>query len=188
MDSTNQVTQLLQDWREGRKAAVDELVPLVYAELRKLAAGHLAREQGACTLEPTALIHEAYMRMVDQNLPAFQNRSHFFGVAANLMRQILVDHARSRRAAKRGGGLQPVTLDRAVIFDASNVEDMLGLDEALDKLNEMDPRKVKVLEMRYFGGLSLDEIAEATGISVPTVTRDLRMAEAFVLRELNPKP
>lgn len=178
------VTELLADLHSGRKGALNELVPMVYSELHRLAASQL-RNESSLTVKPTALIHEAYMRLAGQKLPEMRSRAHFFGLAAHLMRQILVDHARGRLAAKRGGGGRPVTLDRAIILDGTNVDTVVAVDIALEKLAAMDERKGKVIEMRYFGGLSLDEIASVLEISVPTVTRDLRMGEAFILRELH---
>ncbi|MBI4910882.1 MAG: sigma-70 family RNA polymerase sigma factor [Acidobacteria bacterium] len=178
------VTELLADLHGGRKDALNEIVPLVYAELHRLAACQL-RNEHAFTVQPTALIHEAYLRLAAQRLPEMQSRAHFLGLAAHLMRQILVDHARGRMAAKRGAGARAVTLDRAVILDTRNIDSVVSLDLALQRLATVDERKGKVVEMRYFGGLGLDEIAEALGISVPTVTRDLRMGEAFLLRELH---
>jgi RNA polymerase sigma-70 factor, ECF subfamily len=179
------ITRLLHDWRGGKKAALDELTPLVYQELHRLAASYLRRDRPDHTLQPTALIHEAYMRMVSQDMPDWKSRTHFFGVAAHLMRQILVDHARKYHAAKRGEGKKKVALEDAVIFSEEKSTDLMLLDDALTKLSGVDPRKCEVLEMRYFGGLSVQETAEALGISVATVGRDLRMAEAWLRRELS---
>ena len=178
------VTELLADLHSGRRDALNEIVPLVYSELHRLAACQL-RNEHAFTVQPTALINEAYMRLAAQRLPEMRSRAHFLGLAAHLMRQILVDHARGRMAAKRGSGSKAITIDRAVVLDARNLDSVVSLDLALEKLAAVDERKGKVLEMRYFGGLSLEEISEALGISVPTVTRDLRMGEAFLLRELH---
>ena len=181
---SQQITQLLQDWREGKKTALDQLTPLVYKELRKLAVTYLRRDRPDHTLQPTALIHEAYIRMVNQDLPDWKSRTHFFGVAANLMRQILVDHARKHHAAKRGAGSKKVTLEDALVFSEEKGSELLLLDEALTQLAVVDPRKARVIELRYFAGLSVNETAEALGISVATTGRDLRMAEAWLRREL----
>lgn len=181
---SQQITQLLQDWREGKKTALDQLTPLVYKELRKLAVAYLRRDRPDHTLQPTALIHEAYIRLVNQDLPDWKSRTHFFGVAANLMRQILVDHARKHYAAKRGAGLKKVTLEDALVFSEEKGSELLLLDEALTQLAVVDPRKARVIELRYFAGLSVNETAEALGISVATTGRDLRMAEAWLRREL----
>lgn len=182
---SNQVTRLLVDWQRGDKAALDELIPLVYHELRKLAAGYLGNERRDHTLQPTALIHEAYLRMVDQDLPQWQNRAHFFGVAARLMRQILVDNARSQKADKRLGGRQKISLDDAPpIFTREDAAKLLTLNDALTKLDSLDKRKARVVEMRAFGGMSVADTAEALGISEPTVKRDMRIAQAWLRREL----
>lgn len=181
----NQVTRLLVDWQHGDKAALDDLMPLVYHELRKLAAGYLRDERRNHTLQPTALIHEAYLRMIDQNLPEWQNRAHFFGVAARLMRQILVDHARTRGASKRGGEQPKISLDDAPpIFTREDTTGLLMLDEALTKLASFDERKVRVVEMRAFGGMTVEDTARALGVSEPTVKRDMRLAQAWLRREL----
>ena len=179
------VTRLLIDWQGGDKAALDDLMPLVYHELRKLAAGYLRAERQDHTLQPTALIHEAYLRMVDQDLPEWQSRAHFYGVAARLMRQILVDHARTRGASKRGGEQPKLSLDDAPpIFTHEDATSLLMLDEALTKLAAFDERKSRVVEMRAFGGMSVEDTACALGVSEPTVKRDRRLAQAWLRREL----
>lgn len=181
----SQVTRLLLDWQEGNKDALDQLMPLVYQELHKLAAGYLRREQKAQTLQPTVLLHEAYVRMVEQELPRWESRAHFFGVAARLMRQILVDHARTRNAFKRGGEFQKISLDDAApVFSHNDSAALLSLDSALIKLAAFDERKARVLEMRAFGGMTATETAVALGVSEPTVKRDMRMAQAWLRREL----
>ena len=181
----NQVTRLLINWRHGDKAALDDLMPLVYHELRKLASGYLRSERRDHTLQPTALIHEAYLRMIDQDLPEWESRAHFYGVAARLMRQILVDHARGRRATKRGGVQPKVSLDDAPpIFTHEDATSLLMLDEALTKLAAFDERKSRVVEMRAFGGMSVEDTACALGVSEPTVKRDMRLAQAWLRREL----
>jgi RNA polymerase sigma-70 factor, ECF subfamily len=181
----NQVTRLLVDWQHGDQAALNDLMPLVYHELRKLAASHLRNERRDHTLQPTALIHEAYLRMVDQDLPEWQNRAHFFGVAARLMRQILVDHARSRGASKRGSAQPKVSLDDApTVFIDEDATSLLILDDALTRLAAFDQRKSGILEMRVFGGMSVEDTACALGVSEPTVKRDMRLALAWLRREL----
>jgi RNA polymerase sigma factor (TIGR02999 family) len=181
----NQVTSLLIDWQHGDKAALDHLMPLVYHQLRKLAAGYLGHERRDHTLQPTALIHEAYLRLVDQDLPEWQNRAHFFGVAARLMRQILVDHARTQNASKRLGGKQKISLEDAPpVFTHGDAASLLTLDDALKKLAQLDQRKARVVEMRAFGGMSVEDTAVALGVSEPTVKRDMRFAQAWLRREL----
>ncbi len=176
------LTLLLAQWAKGDQQALDELTSLVYKELRQLAASQLRRERRSHTLQPTALVHEAYMRLVDQKKPNWQSRSHFFGVAARLMRQILVDHARRRQAGKRAG--LKVSLEEAVSFEQDRSRDLVALDLGLTALEKIDPRKCKAVELRYFGGLSMDEIAHALDVSPVTVRRDLRMAEAWLHHEL----
>lgn len=182
MCGTHDVTLLLAEWTKGNARALDELTPLVYSELRKLAMGYLRKEQKGHTLQPTALVHEAYLRLVDQTRPSWENRSHFYGVAARLMRQILVDHARRKQAAKRAG--LKVPLEQAVSFAQDRRHDLVALDIGLTALEKLDPRKCKVVELRYFGGLSMDEIARSLEVSTVTVRRDLRMAEAWLHREM----
>jgi len=182
MSATHNVTRLLVEWANGNKMALDDLTPLVYKELRQLAASHLRRERKSHTLQPTALVHEAYVRLVDQKNPDWQNRSHFYGVASRLMRQILVDHARKRQAGKRAG--RRVSLEEAVGFHQERSRDLLALDSSLTALEKFDPRKSKAMELRYFGGLSMEEIAQALDVSAVTVRRDLRLAEAWLNREM----
>ena len=184
-DGPNQVTQLLVDWKLGDVDALDRLIPLVYRELRRLAAGYLRNERVSHTLQPTALLHEAYIRMVDQEMPEWQNRAHFFGVAARIMRQILVDHARTHKASKRGAELKKLSLDEAQMILTSNSRPtVLALDEALTKLGALDERKARVVEMRAFGGMSVEDTALALGVSEPTIKRDMRFAQAWLRREL----
>lgn len=182
MSATHDVTELLVEWRNGDQSALQDLTPLVYAELRKLAGGYLRKERKSHTLQPTALVHEAYLRLVGQNHPNWQNRSHFFGVAARLMRQVLVDYARSRKADKRAG--QTVSFAETVSFQPQRNQDLLALDHSLTALAQLDPRKCTVVELRYFGGLSMDEIARMLDVSTVTVRRDLRMAEAWLHRQM----
>ena len=180
------VTRLLHAWREGDVAARDELMPLVYDELRRRAAAYLRRER-ANTLQPTALVHEAYLRMVDQRAP-WRNRSQFFGVAAEMMRRILVDRARARRAAKRSGQWARVTLDEGVAVASASEVDVLDLDAALTRLAALDPRKSRIAELRFFGGLSLQETGEVLDVSIATVERDWQFARAWLYDALSNPP
>ncbi len=182
MSATHEVTLLLAEWAKGNQQALDKLTPLVYRELRQLAASCLRKERQGHTLQPTALVHEAYLRLVDQRNPSFQDRSHFFGVAARLMRQILVDHARRRQAGKRAG--LKVPLEEAVSFQQERSRDLVALDSGLSALEKLDARKCKAVELRYFGGLSMEEIAQTLDVSPVTVRRDLRMAEAWLHHEM----
>jgi RNA polymerase sigma factor (TIGR02999 family) len=178
------VTQLLIEWKNGNKAALDLLVPLVYRELRRLADHYLRDESAAITMQPTALVHEAYLRLVAQNLPDWQSRSHFYGVAARLMRQILVDHARRRGSAKRGSGAEKVSIEDAVSFSPARGRDIEQLDDALTALAALDGRKAEIIELRYFGGFGLEEISQSLSISAATVCREQRVAEAWLHREM----
>jgi RNA polymerase sigma-70 factor (ECF subfamily) len=180
-----EVTNLLVEWKQGNKAAMDLLTPLVYNELRRLAERYLRNERSAATLQPTALVHEAYLRLVAQSMPDWESRAHFFGVAAHLMRQILVDHARKHRSAKRGGGIEKMSIDEIVGLGAEKPGDIIALDDALRGLQEIDERKAKVIELRFFGGLSVDETAVALGVSPATIGREQRLAEAWLHRELS---
>jgi RNA polymerase sigma-70 factor (ECF subfamily) len=181
MSDTHDVTRLLDQWAKGDRRAFDELTPLVYKELRQLAASYLRGERKSHTLQPTALVHEAYLRLVGQRNPHFENRSHFFGVAARLMREILVDHARRRQTLKRAG--LSVQLDEAMNLP-NRSSDLMALDVGLRALEKFDERKCKAVELRYFGGQSIDEIAQILQISEVTVRRDLKMAEAWLQREM----
>jgi RNA polymerase sigma-70 factor, ECF subfamily len=178
------LTLLLGEVKSGDKQALDRLVPIAYAELRRLADSYLRRERNDHTLQPTALVHEAYVRLVDQNQPDYRNRAHFFGVAAQVMRQILVDHARTRNAGKRGGGEAKIPLDSVAEASETHPETFLDLDFALRKLEERDPRKARVIEMRFFGGLTAEESAALLEVSVETIRRDLRLGQAWLQREL----
>lgn len=182
---SNQVTELLVRWRGGDKAALDSLMPLVYAELRRIANHYLQRERSDHTLQSTALVHEAYVRLTQQDLPQWQNRAHFFAVAAQLMRQILVDHARSHRASKRGGSVYKLALEDAE--EQANVldVDIVALDDALKSLAVMDTQQSRVVELKFFGGLSVEDTAEVLGVSASTVKRDWTTARAWLFRELN---
>lgn len=184
-NSTTAVTSLLGRWRSGDREALDSLIPLVYSELRRIAQYYLHNERPGHTLQSTALVHEAYVRMIQQDLPEWQNRAHFFAVAAQLMRQILVDHARASRAGKRGGGVCKVGLEEAE-QDALQIDvDILALDEALKTLSSMDPQQAKVVELKFFGGLSIEDTAEVLQISTSTVKRDWITARAWLHRELD---
>ena len=178
------VTRLLIEWKSGDKHAADLLIPLVYGELRRLADHYLRDERAADTLQPTALVHEAYMRLVAQSLPDWESRSHFFGVAAHLMRQVLVDHSRRRRSVKRGGGASALPIEDALSFAPERGRDIEALDDALNALAAIDERKSKVIELRFFGGFSMEETAQALGISVATLGREQRLAEAWLHREV----
>lgn len=183
--TSHEVTQLLLAWNEGDKQALDRLVPLVYEELRRLAQSYMRRERAGQTLQTTALIHEAYLRLIDADNVQWQNRAHFFGVAARLMRQILVAAARERGAQKRGGGAQQVSLDEAMMIDEGLDEDLVALDEALGALAQLDARKARVVEMRFFGGLTEEEVAAALDVSAETVRRDWRLARSWLRRRLS---
>ena len=185
MASTNQVTLLLQRWKDGDGDAVKHLTPIVYNELRRLAAYYLRDEHAADTLQPTSLVHEAYIRLVAQDIPDWESRGHFFAVAAHLMRQILVDHARKHNSEKRGGGAPVVSMEEALSFAPVKSKEILALNDALDTLAAIDERKSKILELRFFGGFSVDETAQALNISVATVGREQRLAEAWLHRELS---
>jgi RNA polymerase sigma factor (TIGR02999 family) len=181
------VTKLLVEWRQGDASAIDRLTPLVYAELRSLAGGLLRRERAGHTLQPTELVHEAYLKLVHEDERGFSSRAHFLAVAARHMRQILVDHARRRGRLKRGGGVRPVTCDLTAIASAEAPVDLLILDEALSAMSVVDERKSRILEMYYFGGMSQEEIAEVVGVHENTVARDLRLACAWLQVRLQPK-
>src|SRR5215831_8509098 len=184
-DSPRGITQLLPDWSKGDRNALDCLVPLVYEELRQLAKCYMAAEQPGNTLQTTALIHEAYLRLIDQK-EAPQNRTHFFAIAAQAMRRVLVDHARSRDAAKRGRGAPKVCLEGALLPSEEQAEELVALDHALRALEAVDPRKSRVVELRYFGGLNVEEAAEVLGVAPVTVMRDWKLAKAWILRDLTP--
>ncbi len=182
--SSQNITKLLLDWRNGDQTALDQLMPLVYEELRRMANHYMRNERKGHTLQTSALVNEAYLRLVDHENIEWQNRAHFFGVAAQAMRRILVDHARARNYQKRGGGAQQVSLDEAATLAGDRAAELIALDEALQELAKMDERKARVVELRYFGGLSVEETAEALGVSVPTVTRDWNTAKAWLMREM----
>ncbi len=178
------VTRLLVDWGKGDARAFDELAPLVYEELRRLARSYLRREREGHTLQSTALVHEAYLRMINQQGVTWQNRSHFYGIAAQMIRRILVDHARGRRAHKRGDAAPKITLDEAIGTEQGRDLDLVALDDALNALAEIDPRQSRIVELRFFAGLSVEETAEILEVSQATIKRDWTVARAWLKREL----
>jgi RNA polymerase sigma factor (TIGR02999 family) len=183
--SPTEITQLLVRWREGDETALDKLIPLVYTELRRLAGHYMHQERPGHTLQTSALINEAYLRLIDHKNINWENRAHFFGVAAQAMRRVLVDYARSRRYIKRGGDVQMVPLDEAALVSRQKAADLVALDDALASLARIDPRKSRVVELRYFGGLSVEEAAEVLGISQATVMREWSTAKAWLLRAVS---
>jgi len=185
-----QVTQLLKQWQEGSNEALEALMPLVYKELKRLAASYLRRERSDHTLQSAALVNEAYLRLVDQNQTRWQNKAHFYGIAAQMMRRILADHARGHNAAKRGSGLPELELDEAVAQAKGRSVDLLGLEEALQKLEKLDPQQGRIVELRFFSGLSIEDSANVLAISPATVKRDWAAARAWLFREMGavPKP
>jgi RNA polymerase sigma-70 factor (ECF subfamily) len=182
--SAQNVTRLLRDWGQGKDAALQELLPLVHQELRRLARRYMFGERPGHTLQTTALVNEAYLRLVNSRQVNWQNRAHFFAISAQLMRQILVDYARARQSQKRGGGVPKVTLDEALMGPQEKGHDLVALDDALKALAEVDPRKSKVVELRFFGGLSVEETAKLLKVSPDTVLRDWRLAKAWLSREM----
>lgn len=179
------VTRLLVRWSEGDKAALEELMPLVYNELRRLANYYLQRERKDHTLQSTALVHEAFLRLIDQREVRWQNRAHFFGVASQMIRRILVDHARAHQTAKRGGGAYTLALDDALGAEQKRDLDVVALDDALNSLADLDPQQARIVELRFFTGLTIEETAEAVGVSPATVKRDWNTAKAWLFRELS---
>jgi RNA polymerase sigma factor (TIGR02999 family) len=183
--SSTQITQLLLAWGQGDEAALERLMPLVYDELRKVAARHLRRQRPDHTLQTTALVNEAYLRLIDSSQVQWQNRAHFFAISAQLMRRILVDFARSRQNLKRGGDVERVSLDEALVVAPERGADLLALDDALTQLAALNSRQAQVVELRYFGGLSEEEAAEALKVSLRTVQRDWKLARLWLYRELS---
>jgi RNA polymerase sigma factor (TIGR02999 family) len=179
------VTELLTDWQQGDVTALQRLTPLIYEELRRLAHRYVQRERQGHTLQTTALVNEAYVRLAGQDQPAWQNRAHFFAVTAQVMRHILIDHARRRRYLKHGGEFTQVSLTEASLMTEQRAAELVALDEALEELQRFDPRKGQVVELRYFGGLSLEETASALDISMMTVRRDWRAAKAWLFRRVS---
>jgi RNA polymerase sigma factor (TIGR02999 family) len=182
--AAGEVTKLLQDWSNGEVQALDRLVPQIHRELRKLAASYLRKERPDHTLQPTALVNEAFLKLVDQRAVRWQNRAHFFGIAAQAMRRILVDHARAHGAGKRGDGARRVPLEDAAVIGGAIDIDLLALDEALTRLAAIDPQQSRVVELRFFGGLTMEETAEVMHISPATVGREWRMAKAWLFAEM----
>jgi RNA polymerase sigma factor (TIGR02999 family) len=180
----SEVTRLLRRWREGDADALNDLVPLVYGELRRLAHHRLRREAPHASLNTTGLVHDAYLKLVDVRQAHFRDRAHFLAMASRVMRRVLIDRARARRAAKRGGGAEPVEFNDALWVSEPQADALVALDEALERLEAVDPRQGQLVEHRYFGGLSLEESAEALGVSLATVKRELRFAHAWLAAEL----
>ncbi len=178
------VTRLLQEWTNGEEQALDRLVPQIHRELRKLAASYLRKERPEHTLQPTALVNEAFLKLIDQRAVKWQNRAHFFGIAAQAMRRILVDHARARGAGKRGDGVRNVPLDDAMMAGGTIDIDLIALDNALTRLAVIDPQQSRVVELRFFGGLTMEETAEVMHISPATVGREWRMAKSWLFAEI----
>jgi RNA polymerase sigma factor (TIGR02999 family) len=179
------VTRLLAEWQAGDQSALDRLMPIVYNELRRIAARYLHSERTGHTLQTTALVHEAYLRLVDETHIQWQGRAHFFGVAATLIRNILVDHARTQKAAKRGGGAQKLSLDEALAVPAGHETDILAVDDALQALSKIDKQQGRIVELRFFAGLTIEETAEILQISLSTVKRDWILAKTWIYRELS---
>jgi len=186
MSAAHSVTQLLQQWNNGDLGARDQLMPLVYEELGKIARRYMRQQNPGHTLQTTALIHEAYLRLVNQKEKHFQDRAHFFGVAAQAMRHILVDYARARNATKRGGGVRPVSLEEAALVTPERAAELVAFDEALQELEKLSKRQSRVVELRYFGGLSVEETATVLEVSPDTVMRDWSMAKTWLQRALTP--
>lgn len=183
--SPPQVTQLLVAWGNGDEAAREELISVVYQELHRLAHNYMKRESPGHTLQTSALVNEAFVRLVDQRNVRWQNRAHFYGIAAQMMRRILVDYARSRRYAKRGGGAQAMSLDEAMIVSDERSAEVVSVHEALEQLAKFDPRKGQIVELRFFGGLTIEETAEVLGVSPGTVMKDWTLAKAWLRREIS---
>ena len=179
------MTDLLAAWSDGDREALDRLLPLVERELHRLAHHYMSREREGHTLQTSALVNEAYLKLCDQTRVRWQNRAHFFAIAAQTMRRILIDHARSRRVDKRGGGARPLPLDEAALISDERADELVALDEALAELERVDPRKARVVEMRYFGGLTMEEIADVLKVHVNTVTREWSAARAWLFATLS---
>ncbi|HEY3739652.1 MAG TPA: sigma-70 family RNA polymerase sigma factor [Bryobacteraceae bacterium] len=179
------MTQLLVQWKDGDRESLDRLIPLVYQELRTIAQRFLRNEKAGHTLQSTALVHEAYLRLVDQSRTNWQNRAHFFGVAATIIRNILVDHARARQASKRGGPMPALSLDEAIALSPKRDRELIAVDDALMNLSRLDPQQSRIVELRFFGGLTIEETAEVLDISVSTVKRDWILAKTWIGRALS---
>ena len=185
--STHDVTELLIEWSNGDKAALDKLMPLIHEELRRLAHHYMSHERPGHTLQTTALVNEAYLRLVNRKGVHWQNRAHFFAIAATLMRSLLVDHARSHAYAKRGGDARKITIDEAMIVSQERAAEVVALDDVLKQLAIFDPQQSRIVELRFFGGLTIDETAEVLGLSPATIKREWSTARAWLYRELNKK-
>jgi RNA polymerase sigma factor (TIGR02999 family) len=185
MSSKEDVTGLLVDWSNGDRVALERLMPLIYDELRRMAARYLKSERPNHTIQTTALVHEAYLRLIDQRNVRWQNRAHFFGVAAQMMRRILVNYARDQHAEKRGGKMHKLSLDEAMTLAESKNMELIALDDALNRLAETDPRKCQLVELRFFSGLTIEEASSVLGVSLATAKRDWLMARAWLYREIN---
>jgi len=186
-ESPNEITQMLIELTDGNQEIVNQILPHIYDELKRLASSYLRKERVNHTLQPTALVHEAYMKLIDQKRVQWQNRAHFFGIAAQVMRRILLDHARKHQADKRGGEFEKLPLEEEILIvshDKSN--ELIALDDALESLAAIDEQKAKIVELRYFGGLSIEETAEVMGVSVPTINRQWRMAKAWLYSQISP--
>ena len=186
MSASHSVSQLLEQWTQGDREALDKLMPLIYDELQKMAKRYMSQQNPGHTLQTTALIHEAYLRLVKQKEKHFQNRAHFFGVAAQAMRHILVDYARARNSAKRGGRVRPVSLEEAALVSQERAAELIAFDEALQELSKLSSRQGRVVELRYFGGLSVEETATVLEVSPETVMRDWKLAKIWLYRALTP--
>jgi RNA polymerase sigma-70 factor (ECF subfamily) len=186
-EQTSETTQLLRAWANGDREALDELAPRVYEELRRIAGHHMQNERPGRSMQTTALVHEAYLKLIDVNTVDWRHRAHFFAVSSQIMRRILLDRARRRTAAKRGGKAPRINLDEVPDVSSDRASEVIALDDALNMLAEFDPRKARVIELRFFGGLSVEETAEVLGISPDTVMRDWRLARAWLLKEMNSK-
>ncbi len=185
MSKDGEITQMLLELTDGNKDVVNQILPHIYDELRRLAGSYLRRERSDHTLQPTALVHEAYMKLIDQNRVKWQNRAHFFGIAAQVMRRILMDHARKTTAEKRGGDAEVLPIEEEILIVSDNrSSDLLALNDALDELARMDPDKAKIVELRYFGGLSIEETAEVMEVSVPTINRHWKLAKTWLYTQL----
>ena len=183
---THQITEMLLELTDGNTEVVDKILPHIYDELRRLAGSYLRRERSDHTLQPTALVHEAYLKLIDQKKVKWQNRAHFFGIAAQVMRRILMDHARKHNADKRGGDFEKLPIEEEIlVVSHEKSAELVALDDALNALAEIDEQKAKIVELRYFGGLSIEETAEAMGVSVPTVNRQWRMAKAWLYSQVS---
>ena len=185
-DASHQITQMLIELTDGNTEVVDRIYPFIYDELRRLAGSYLRRERSDHTLQPTALVHEAYIKLIDQRSVKWQNRAHFFGIAAQVMRRILMDHARKHNADKRGGDIEKLPIEEEIlVVSHERSAELIALDDALQSLAEIDPQKAKIVELRYFGGLSIEETAEVMGVSVPTINRQWRMAKAWLYGQVS---